>query len=363
MSDLRVLHVIGGLSPGGIQSFLKFLLKKSLDENIECDVCSMSPISGAQQLEYSKISANLFECPIRNNYIRFGIEFTRILRAGNYDVVHVHRSSHVMGIPLFLSKRAKVPIRIAHYQNVAGRSQSLVRKSINLLLRPLVMHSATQIVCVSQAVCKTQFSRLISDKFTIINNPAREIPAKTSNLRAQLGIPSNAFVIGNAARFSEAKNQELILNSICLFGDRSDHCILAGEGPRLTELKRGASRLALMNVHFITWQDPISNLFDAIDVFVFPSLWEGFPLTLVEAQSQRVVCLASNIESNLEALSPSYHKWTYPPGDYERLTELIMSAKRDRSQFVPIIEEALTFSEQFSERNVWSKVRSLWYGS
>lgn len=115
--------------------------------------------------------------------------------------------------------------------------------------------------------------------------------------RSELGIPEDAYVIGHVGRFAAVKNHSFIIRVFKIVYELNPHAylLLIGDG----ELKKDTEKLVkendlTRNVLFLGERSDISELLSSFDVFLLPSLWEGFPITLIEAQAAGLRCVISD---------------------------------------------------------------------
>ena len=134
----------------------------------------------------------------------------------------------------------------------------------------------------------------------------------TSNLRRKLKIPIDAFVIGHVGRFSEQKNHKFLvsvfekIHSI----DPKAFLLMIGMGDQQQNIEMYLNKLGLQNNYMIlSNRTDIPNLLSIMDIFVFPSLYEGAPITLIEAQKVGVPCFVSNNISRTIKISNLIHFW------------------------------------------------------
>lgn len=119
-------------------------------------------------------------------------------------------------------------------------------------------------------------------------------------VRAELGIGSEALLIGIASRLTEQKGIAYALEALRpLLTEYADlHMLIAGEGDLKVALQARTRALGMdTRVHFLGWRTDVPHLLGALDVFLMPSLWEGFGLTLLEAMSARVPIVATHVSA------------------------------------------------------------------
>jgi glycosyltransferase involved in cell wall biosynthesis len=116
-------------------------------------------------------------------------------------------------------------------------------------------------------------------------------------MRAAMGIPADSLAIVHVGSFTYPKNHSFILETACALKDQHKNflVILVGDGPQRQEIESSASAKGLTDSCLFTGvREDIADILQAADLFIMPSHYEGFPLTLVEAQAAGLPCLVSD---------------------------------------------------------------------
>ncbi len=120
---------------------------------------------------------------------------------------------------------------------------------------------------------------------------------KRNRIRSELGINENAFVLGHVGRFLKVKNHSFLLDVFNEVHKKRPEAVLClvGEGELKEATAHKSKELGIdKEVIFLGNRGDVPDILSAFDVFVFPSLWEGFPLTMIEAQAAQLPCFVSN---------------------------------------------------------------------
>lgn len=205
-----------------------------------------------------------------------------------------------------LGKKLGVPVRLAHSHSTQdGKSNSLPRILYRWYTKKLILKYSTHLPGCSKAACEALFgSKCWEDKRTIVipNAINIELYKKLYNvednyLREELQIPKNVPLIGHIGSFSKPKNHEFLIDIFQSYNKRitDSHLLLVGDG----ELKEQIVNLVKLkglekNVHFLGVRSDVPKILNSIDLLLFPSLYEGLPTVLVEAQTAGVPCVVSN---------------------------------------------------------------------
>jgi glycosyltransferase involved in cell wall biosynthesis len=303
-SQLRVLHVVGTMNPGGVETWLLHVLEHIERDRFQFDFCVCGPQAGLYAAEVERLGGKILKCPKGANLWLFRRDFRRVLRDGKYDVIHSH-VHFFSGALLRWAKAEGVPIRIAHSHNARdGRSDSRTRSYYRKLMKSWINRYATRALAASKPAARELFGEnwVADNRLQILHygldlHPFQELFDRRE-VRAELGIPFDAPVIGHVGRFDEQKNHRFLLEiAVAVLRCRPGvHFLLVGDGPLRPEIEASARQLGLSReIHFVGIRTDVPRLMvAAMDLFVFPSLHEGLGLCLLEAQAARLRCLVSD---------------------------------------------------------------------
>jgi glycosyltransferase involved in cell wall biosynthesis len=151
-------------------------------------------------------------------------------------------------------------------------------------------------------------------------------------IRASLGIPADAFMIGFVGRLSGQKGVSVLLGTIEENARKAPdtHFVIAGIGTlekKVVDFVKSSGLSA--TVHFLGFRDDVPLLMQSFDLLLVPSLWEGFGLVLIEAMSAGVPCIASNVSSIPEILEDGVNGLLVPPGNVEALVSAVERLRSD----------------------------------
>lgn len=234
------------------------------------------------------------------------------LKKKQYDVVHIHSGSiSVLALAAMTAKKNNVKKVIVHSHST-GIRKDLKYKLTKQLMTPLLDFYPTDYCACSVEAGEWKFSRSAVKKMLVLKNGVdlerfRFSPEIRRKMRGQLGIGPDDYVIGHVGRFSFEKNQGFIIDLMKDIRDQgiSAKAILVGNGETFEQIQKQAAGYGLTeNVLFIGNVSNVQDYLQAMDTFVFPSRYEGFPIVGVEAQANGLPVIASkNIPEGLQ-LSP-----------------------------------------------------------
>jgi glycosyltransferase involved in cell wall biosynthesis len=329
---MRILHVLGKLDRGGVETWLVQVLRHINRQKYQMDFLVHTTAPGAYDQEVQALGARIIPCLSPSNPLQYAFNFHRALNQyGPYDVVHSH-VHHYSGYVLMLAAMAGVPVRIAQSHTAAPeQSAGVVRRTYLKLMRNLIRRHASAGLVVSNLAGNSLMPDWREDAswhlapYGIDTRPF-DVEVDHAQVRAQLGIPLKAPVVGHVGRFVGVKNHKLILRVAeeLLKLEPSVVFLLVGDGPLRPEIEGEINRRGLSE-HFVMAglrSNVPEILKGAMDTFLFPSEYEGLPIALMEAELAGLPCLASDViapEADLVPgmvsrlpVSASPQKWAEP---------------------------------------------------
>lgn len=349
MSKNKIIFFLSNLDSGGLETYLLRFLSEynKYFENII--IYCKNGKYGTLYDKYNKLDNIFF---IKKNIITINIlhyiSLTLWLRNKN-DYIVCDFTGNFSGPVITAAKLAGISRRITFYRSSSNRFQNKFIKSIiNNICHKLVRKYSTHIFANSKFAFKFFFNNVIDNRFKIIYNGIniQEFITPDGNLRNQLGIDDNTIVIGHTGRYNEAKNHRTIIQiAKQLLKKRNDVVfILCGKGVK-SNLTSIVEEISLENhIILLNNRDDISIVLNTIDIFIFPSLTEGQPNSLIEAWIKGIPFVASNIPVIKQILPNKFHKYLKNPIDTDGFIELINK----------IIDGEFTNQEKLELRN-WSR--------
>lgn len=300
---MRVLHIVGKLDRGGAETWLVQVLRHIDRSKYHFDFLVHSEEPGAYDEEVRVMGARVIPCLSPSKPVKYARNFLRILREyGPYDCVHSH-VHHFSGFAIMLAAVARIPFRIAHSHTAnRERNASLSRRCYLRGMEALVRAFATGGVAVGKEAADSLFPKgwESNPRWSVqpigIDVPRYHAKSNRALMRAALGAADGVIIVGHIGRFVEAKNQIFFVDvAEELIRSRADtRFVLVGDGPLRPEIEGLVKRRGMDDRFVFTGvRSDIPQLLSAMDVFLFPSLYEGLPLALLEAQAAGLPCIAS----------------------------------------------------------------------
>lgn len=308
----KVLHVLGKLDAGGVESWLITLLKKSDPSKVSHNFLVQKKGEGFFDKDVYEFGGSINNCYEKNIFL-YAYKLYFFLKNYKPDVVHSHVHTF-SGFIIFIAFLAGVKIRISHSHSdtrIKENNASLFRKIYSFIMKHLIKKFSTFRLAVSEKAAISLYGEnWEKDKFTKlmpcgIDTEKYGAIKKDKNLRNSFGIPENSFVMGHVGRFEEPKNHKFLIDIFYELRKNNSkaYLVLVGDGSLRAEIERKIQDLDLEPYVILIGlrKDVPVIMLNIFDTFVFPSLWEGLPLTLVEAQLSGLNCFASsNITKNVD---------------------------------------------------------------
>ncbi|MHB1035279.1 MAG: glycosyltransferase [Pirellulales bacterium] len=307
-APVRILHVVGGMDRGGVETWLMHVLRHVDRSRLAMDFLVHRQGACAYDEEIRGTGSRILVCPRPRRLWAYARNFTRILRdCGPYEVVHSH-VHHFSGYTLGLAERAGVPVRIAQSHNDTTGVEAdcgLLRRLYLSWMRRLVVRHSTVRIGVSRRAAAALFGPSWRDDagcrllyYGIDFAPfRRQVDAVA--IRRELGIPGDALVLGHVGRFFEQKNHAFLVDVFAEVAKQEPRArlLLVGEGPLRPRIESRIAALGLKDRVVLTGSRPDVDrlMLGAMDVFLFPSLWEGLGLVYVEAQAAGLPCVIADV--------------------------------------------------------------------
>lgn len=216
------------------------------------------------------------------------------IRENHYDLVHAHGNSATLVLEMLSAKLAGCKVRIAHSHNTTCKFMAVHKLLKHTFLR----------LCTHRLACSESAGKWLFEKrsFTVVNNGintkrfAYNHQAR-QQLRQQLEVADGCRLLGHVGLFNEAKNQTFLIELLKVLTDTGADCklVLVGQGARREAAQQLAQELGLSDrITFVEATNRVEDYLSAFDVFCMPSLYEGLPLALIEAQTSGLNCVVAD---------------------------------------------------------------------
>ncbi|WP_299896341.1 glycosyltransferase family 1 protein [uncultured Aquimarina sp.] len=377
MGVIRVLQVFTIMNRGGAESMIMNYYRKIDRSQIQFDFLVHRKEKAAFDEEIENLGGRIYRFdPINplfpGDYYNKLRDFFK--KHSEYSIIHSHLNTFSC-FPLKIAKEFNIPCRIAHAHiaiddvslgSLFSNKESIketFKKLIKLQLKKKVKKDATDLFSCGDKAGNWLFGKDTS--FTTMNNAIdTEKFAYNQSIAQQykkeFDVEKN-LVIGHVGRFASQKNHTFLLKIFKEVLQKKPEAVLmmAGEGPLRSVMEKEAAQLSIeKNVRFLGVRADVPQLFQMFDVFVFPSFYEGLPVTLIEAQAAGIKVFASDsittevsLTEDIEFLSidQSPESWA------DKILAIDASIKNDNVQKIvegnyDIVSNTLEIQEFYKEQ-------------
>lgn len=316
---IRIAQIMGKMNNGGVEAVIMNYYR-ALDKNkFQFDFIIDEDSKMPQRDEIEALGGRVIVIPSYSKIFAYKKALTKIFKENNYQIVHANLTT-LNVFPLRVAKKCGVPIRISHGHNTIGKGEFL-KSCLKIFFRLFSNFYLTNRFACSKHAGDWLFkgkdyvvipNAIDYEKFIFNQNTRKTI-------RNQYNISENDLVIGHIGRFNAQKNHEFIVNLFARLSkeNKNFRLFLIGEGPEKEKILNMIDELGLDNKVIVI--NPIANAYDyynAFDLFILPSQYEGFGNVAIEAEVNKLIVIASDnvpietkIGTNILYLPLDYGLW------------------------------------------------------
>lgn len=299
---IRVLQVVNIMDRAGLETMLMNYYRSIDRSQVQFDFLVHRDTPGAYEGEIKKLGGKIYRAPrlYPQNYLKYYCFMLNFFdEHPEYKIVHSHIDT-MSAFPLLTAKKAGVPNRIGHSHS--SRLDLDFKFPIKFIAKFLMPYEANWYYACSQKAADFMYPgknvKIIHNAIDLTRFQFDE--SKRRCIRKKLNL-DDKFVIGHVGRFYYVKNQMFLLDIVHeIKKENTNVCLLlVGKGEDEAILRKRVEDLELKeNVIFLIDRADVNDLYQAMDVFVMPSIFEGLPVVGVEAQANGLPCLFSNTISD-----------------------------------------------------------------
>lgn len=352
-------------NPGGIETLLLNVLRSIQGSEIDLDF-----LTNAEQVafedELKSYGSRVFSVtPRRKSRRKFYVDLNRFFseHAKEYDAIWENVNSLANIDYLIYAKRYGIPRRVIHCHN-SNDTEGMIRGILHRINRFRVRDVATDFWSVSNEASRWfygyDYEKLPNYKVvtnTIIASRFSFSREDRKRIRKRLGISEDTVVVGNVGRLHPQKNQELIVRVVACLNAQGANCacLIVGKGELEESLLKLSSKLGISDKMFLTGAvNDSAPLYSAMDLFLFPSLYEGLGIALLEAEANGLPCLLSDaipsgalVSTRMRVCGLGSDVETWANAAMDLMSEgrlegnCILGTRFDSGNYLPLLEEVV----------------------
>lgn len=337
MKNVLVVITTGFSSTGGLTAVMMNYYRSMDLTNLHIDFCSTNKCDDSLSNEISINNGKYFRLPKRIKVWAYWLALYSLSK--NYNIVHIHANSQTAAIETTAAKCAGVKKIIVH--NHTSRPQ---HAWLGKLVSPIYHATYTDAIACSIPAGEWIYG---NGNFIVLRN-AIDVdkfaynPEVRAEYRKSFGLKDEEFVIGHIGKFMDAKNHSFLIRIFAEYKklNPQSKLLLIGDGIWRDKVVNSIKEnMVEDSVILAGLRSDIPQIVQAFDVFVFPSIYEGLPLTVLEAQSSGLSCvMSSNITKEVHIANNNYildldkgekywARFIYDMDDMDRKSQSIINIK------------------------------------
>lgn len=304
IKPIRILHVVGAMNRAGTETMLMNIYRNIDREKVQFDFISYSQEEAHYDKEIKELGGKVIKLSSTTSVKEL---VNAINENGPYEVVHAHTLFN-SGIAMLAAKKCGIKTRISHAHTTLDNNSSIVRKIYANGMRLLINKYSTKTLACSREAGKYLFgeNEINKSKYSyfpnlinyeeLLHKPEREVAKFKEEYNLNDGI-----LIGHIGTLKESKNHKFLIEIAKYMTEQNIDVklLLVGDGSLRKELEDLTREYNISDrVHILGIREDIDVILHSMDVFVFPSIFEGLGLVLLEAQAAGLPCIVS------EAIQP-----------------------------------------------------------
>lgn len=331
---LRVLHSVSNMDRAGIETMLMNYYRHIDRNKVQFDFLCNKTKPGAYDQEIISMGGKIYHSPGLNplKFLKYKDRVMNIFRENpEIKVVHSHNGALAYQ-SLYAAYKYGIKNRICHAH--ATTIDFNIKLPLKLLYKTQLKKVANVYWGCGRESIKFYFGEKVinSNNFLVINNAIDENKflyneTKRNEIRVKYNL-GGKFVIGNVARFMKQKNHTFLLDLFKEIVNKEPNAVLLllGDGELLSEMKNKAKNLEIEDsVKFLGNVDNVNEMYQAMDLFILPSLFEGLPVVGIEAQAAGLKCIMSDTITDEVAITDNVKFLNLKKDSLEQWADEILS--------------------------------------
>lgn len=343
---IRVLHIVTKMNLGGLENMIMNYYRNIDRNKIQFDFLVQGGERGEFDDEIIELGGKIFNVNRINFFKPYLYEkevYAFLKEHPEYEIVHSHINAFSK-LSLSAAKKANVPNRLAH-SHISKLDFNLKNLYKNFIKIGINKYATEKLAC-SQIAGEWLYGK--NSDFLIFNNAIdidrfKYNEEKRNRIRKELGISEQEIVVGHVGRFCEQKNHKFLIDIFKEYqkNETNSKLLLVGDGHLRNDIEKQIADLNIEDkVILIGNKKNVEDYYNTMDLFLFPSLFEGLPLTVIEAQINGLTCVSSKDVVTNEVDVTNHVKFISLKEDAKKWSELINELELARYCEIDKIKEA-----------------------
>lgn len=302
MGRIKVLEFVGAMNCGGTETMLMNIFRKIDKEKYDITFMENQEQESWYDNEILSLGGKIVRIKqMQKGKIKQYVDYlTKLFREEHYDVVHSHTFLH-SGLVMKAAKNAGVRVRISHAHSAMDHFEKSMKYKIKkIYLQNLILKNANYLFACSTEAGECLFGKEFQKRGKVVKNSIRvdeiEQVADSAKIKEEYNVQEDELILGHVGRFVEIKNHKFLLEIAKELKEKNIKykMFLIGNGELFDAIHEQCHELGLEgNIIFTGVKNNVYEYMNMFDMFLLPSIYEGLPLTAVEAQGLGVMTFIS----------------------------------------------------------------------
>lgn len=340
---IRVLHIVTYMGRGGLETMLMNYYRNIDRDKVQFDFLVHRDFEADYDPEILALGGRIYHV---SRLVPWSGAYRRELKAffrghPEYQVVHVHQDC-LSSVALQCAKECGIPVRIAH-SHITSQDMNL-KYPIKMFYKHRIPAYATELMACGEDAGKWMFG---GADFHVLPNAIDAAayaynPEKRAEVRAAFSVAENELLVGHVGRFSHQKNHFFLLEIFAAVQKlTAAKLLLVGDGELRHDIEKKIQELGLTDKVILTGvRSDVAELLQGMDVFAFPSNYEGLGIVAIEAQAAGLPCLISDKVPIECKKTPLVKQLPLAAGAETWAKEILAAAKTERYNTTELIRQA-----------------------
>lgn len=284
------------------------------------------------------------------------------------DIIHAH-GTRAMSNVFWAAKKLNIPIIYTVHGWSFHLDQKFLVRKVRESMEKYLTSKATKTICVSYSNQKDGETLFNLKRSTVIYNAVDfekfNLLRSYKDIRTELNIAKDKTLIGYIVRVTGQKDPFTMVQAMKIVAEREKNIVLlmVGDGDLKDQIVQMAKDLNLgKQIVFQPFRTDVPDLLNAIDIYCLPSLWEGFPIGIIEAMAMKKTVVASPVDGNSELVEDGKTGITVPIKDSEKLANVLIDLHNDNTKRTDLANAGYNFiTQNFGIKRMVDEIEKLYY--
>ena len=357
-----------------MNTFFKPHIAMLVDEgnhvDIACNFAELAPDALYDELGCNAYQIDFSRSPLSMDNVKAYGQLKKLIEKGGYDIVHCHTPNASVITRLVCRKlRKKNGLKVFytahgfHFYKGAPKLNWLVfypvEKFCSRFTDKLITINGEDYALAKENFSAGEIHHVPSVGINL--SKYKNIVFDKKKKRQEISVPEDAFLLLSVGELNENKNHQVIIRALAKLNDPAIHYMVAGRGDKREELLALANQLGVAErVHLLGFRRDITELNCTADVFCFPSLREGLPVSLMEAMACGTPIVCSKIRGNVDLIDQNSGILA-DPTNVDEFAAAIQKLKNDSELGEKFSKANSEKVQYFAEENILKELKGVYY--